>query len=39
LAVRRAIAEGGAVKPGRIGECRATFDAGDGDPPRAEIGL
>jgi len=39
LAVRRAIVEGGTVKPARIGECRATFDAGDGGPPRAEIGL
>ncbi len=37
LAARRAFIEVGGIDAGRIGECRATFDAGDQGPPRAEI--
>ncbi|MCU0838108.1 MAG: DUF748 domain-containing protein [Rhodospirillales bacterium] len=39
LAARRAFVEGGGVDAGRVGECRAAFDAGDQGPPRADITL
>lgn len=36
-AVRRRLVDNDGIKSERIGECRATFDAGDQSPPRAEF--